>query len=612
MPCSLGLINQYNNMNKNIIILFILVAGFTQTSCVKNYLDKLPNDDLTLDSVFGKRNYAEAFLTSTYANFPFEIDVPDYGGRNPFIGSTDEMEITYPGSYTHVINSGSWGPTNVLDNWLWAYQGIRKTNLFLQNVDKVPLDASFTADMRTQWKGEATFLRAYFHFNVFRLYGPIAIEDHAVTADADFTKIKRRPLDSCVNFMVNDCNQAAALLPLTQTPDKVGRATKVAALALKARILLYAASPLFNGNADYNNLSNKDGEHLFPSNYDAAKWQLAAQAAKDCIDQSEGAGYGLYAAVNNDPVQSYTELFLKNNNKEILFANNVASYQHLERCSNPLSYGGYSILSVSQEQVDAYEMADGSTPITGYAGDGSPLINPASGYQETGYAAAASPRGYYPAGVSNMYVNREPRFYASVHFAGEQWKGRAIQLWFNGADGKSKNPSDFCKTGYLLKKFSNPSINIAQNTGWELKTWILFRLGEQYLNYAEALNESQGPVSEVYKYVNAIRNRAGLPSLDPGLSKEQMREKIRHERRVELSFETHRYFDCRRWKIMAQTNNGALHGLNINAGNGLQDNAFYKRSIADQRVFQSPKHYLWPLPQDELNKNPSFVQNPGW
>ena len=162
-----------------------------------------------------------------------------------------------------------------------------------------------------------------------------------------------------------------------------------------------------------------------------------------------------------------------------------------------------------------------------------------------------------------------------------------------------------------MKKFSDPNVSIPQNR-WVLKEWIYFRLGEQYLNYAEALNESQGAVADVYKYVNAIRARAGLPALPAGLSKDQMREKIWHERRIELAFETHRYFDTHRWKIAEFTDNRDIHGMTYTSGTSLQDNSFYVRRVIERRVFESPKHYLWPVPQVERNKVPGLVQNPGW
>ncbi|MNL40279.1 SusD family protein [compost metagenome] len=163
----------------------------------------------------------------------------------------------------------------------------------------------------------------------------------------------------------------------------------------------------------------------------------------------------------------------------------------------------------------------------------------------------------------------------------------------------------------MLKKFIDPGVSITQARS-SLKTWIFFRLGEFYLNYAEALNEASGPVTEVYRAVNRIRSRAGMPGLPANLSQEEMRARIRNERRVELAFETHRYFDTRRWKISTQTDNGPIYGMNITEGTSLRDDNFFKRMLVETRLFQGPKHYLFPIPQDEIDKNANMVQNPGW
>ncbi|MFT4095315.1 MAG: RagB/SusD family nutrient uptake outer membrane protein [Niabella sp.] len=595
-------------------VMFItLLAVFALYSCSK-YLDKTPDEDLTLTDVFSSRLYTEAFLTSMYAGQAWEINPVDIDGTNnyasPWTGASDEMEITFNGSYTHYLNNGGWNAQNIVSNWQFAYQTIRKANLFLENIDQLPLQNEYTQEDKDHWIGETYFIRAFDHFNVFRLYGPMPVMDRSWGTDEDYTTIRRSPVDSSVAFMVRDCDAAAALLPVTVTSEKLGRATKAAALALKARILLYAASPLFNGNSDFKDFIDPDGIALFPQSYDANKWVLAANAAKACIDACEAAGYGLYTAASGDPLDNYQNLFLVNNNKEVLWATNHSYFQHLERCSNPLGYGGYSILSVSQQLVDAYRDTAGRSVITGYNADGSPVINSATGYTETGFATASGK--YWPSGVSNMYVAREPRFYASVHYSGSVWKNATVQMYYSGKDGVSQNASDFSKTGYVLKKFSNPLITISTNTGWDLKTFIRFRLGEQYLNYAEALNESSGPVSDVYKYINAIRNRSGLPDLAAGLSQSEMREQIRLERRIELAFEGHRYFDARRWKIAATTNNGNLYGLNIYSGTSLTDASFFKRTVADKRVFSAPRDYFWPVPQSEMDKAPNLLQSMYW
>lgn len=590
------------------MILLLAVAS----SCKKGFLDKTPNEDLTIDDVFSQRQYAEAWLSNVYYFMPEEINFVDPWGRNPFVSSTDEMKVPWPEKYTNLMNSGAWNasdegvPTNI---WNSNYDGIRKANIFLANVDKVPMDEP----TRKHWIAEATFLRAFFYFSIVRTHGPVPLITEVVSADADFSRFKRAPLRECVDFIVSECDKVIAVLEAKVGEERnYGKITKAAALALKARILLYAASPLWNGDPDYTSVKDKDGVALFPAQYDATLWAKAAQAAKDCIDQCEAAGYGLYRSPDNDPVKNYQGLFLQRWNREILMARNWAGVQpDMDRCTFPNGMGGWSGYSPTQEMVDDYEMKTGVAPITGYNPDGSPVINPASGYVETGYAAADDANGNYLSGTRNMYVNREPRFYASINFNGAFWAGRRIEFYDAGRDSRRNGGRDHAICGYLMKKFSDSTVIITQGR-FVTKSWTYFRLGEQYLNYAEALNEDQGPVADVYKYVNLIRDRSGLPGLPAGLSKEQMREKIRHERRIELAFETHRFFDTRRWKIAQVTDNKEVHGMNVAAGTSLTDDQFYKRTVIEKRVFISPKHYWFPVPQGELSKNPNLVQNKGW
>ena len=258
-------------------------------------------------------------------------------------------------------------------------------------------------------------------------------------------------------------------------------------------------------------------------------------------------------------------------------------------------------------------ISPGSTPITGYTNNGlKPIVNTASGYIEEGYTNKAED-GRWPSGVRNMYVGREPRFYASINFPGQIWKqNHELAFWYEGVDGKKYAGSDYCKTGYLMRKINN--IDITSNPLKTEKTfWIYFRLGEIYLNYAEALNEYSGPVDAVYDAVYEVRKRAGLPRLPKGLSKEQMRERIKHERRIELAFETHRFFDLRRWKDAEKSEGKPIHSLNIYAGTSRQDNAFYERTLCEQRVFVAPQHYFFPIEQAEIDKNRDrLLQNPGW
>lgn len=593
------------------LITILLLAG---TACKKGFLDKQPDESITIEQAFQKRAYAEAFLTDAYASMGNEYYFTDYLGTspNPYVIAADEMNIPWPEKFEKLMNKGSWNAYNV-DAQLWKnmYEGIRKANIFLANIDKTPVDATFSEADRQRWIGEAVFLRAYYHFRLVRIYGGVPIMDAPAGVADDFTKLRRSTLDSCVQFIVNECDFAIPKLPIKITSDRdYGRATAAAALALKARMLLYRASPLFNGNPDYTSFADKDGNKLFPQQYDAAYWERAAVASKDCIDKCEAAGYALYKRYSN-PVENYQQLFLDNHNNEVLFAYNAGITGWMEKCAFPGSLGGWNGYNPTQAQVDAYEMANGMAPITGYQPDGTPVVNAASGYQESGYAAADGPDKRWLAGVSNMYVGRDPRFYATINFNGAYFVDRQMEFWQSGADGRGNAGRDYNTTGYLLKKFVNPAANISQGR-FLLGTWPFFRLGAVYLDYAEALNEAQGPTAEVYQYIDAIRTRAGMPKLPQGLSKDGMRARIWQERRVELAFESYRYFDCHRWKIAPQTDNGPVYGMNISAGSSLQDNAFYKRTLVETRVFQAPKHYLFPIPQSEIDKAPALIQNPGW
>lgn len=595
--------------------ILILLSALLLISCSEDWLEKTPDDDMTLEEVFTNPEWTREWLANSYSWLPAEANFADDGGyRSPFTGGCDEMEIAFGGAYSHLINAGSWNATNVTRVPIWreTYCALRTVNIFLDHIDKVP---NLSHAEYYSLKGEALFLRAFFHFLAFRAYGPIPIVKHVVTTNEDWNSIIRQDVDTCVDEIVDDCNRAMDLLPSIRPDTEYGRPTRAACSALKCRVLLYAASPLYNGNTELAALKDPvSGKNLIPQVYDPEKWNMAAIACREAISEAEAGNLTIHYADNNDPMDSYTEVFTKNWNDEIIWAVNMGDYWHHMWCSDPISYGTPSIFNPTQELVDAYEMADGSTPITGYAADGiTPIINTASGYQENGYATVASPNGYWPAGVRNMYVNREPRFYASILFNGQKWKlNHQVQFWYEGVDGKKYGSSDYCKTGYNMRKHNN--INYTQTPfSANRTTWNYFRVGELYLNLAEAVNEYEGPTSEVYDAIKVIRKRAGLGGLEAGLDKAGMRDRIKHERRIELAFENHRFFDVRRWKDAPATQGGNIHSLNIYVGTSLQDNAFYERVVCESRVFNSPQHYFFPIAQEEIDKNKDkLVQNLGW
>lgn len=608
---------------KEIKVLFaVLAAVFALTAC-EDFLDKAPEENLTVDDIFAERNYAKAFLYNIYSYLPPEYD---YGlGETCFSPGCDEMEEAYGAGYCHYINNGSWNPTNIGTMGIWekSYVALRKVNMMLERMNEVP---EVQPDELRWWEGELHYLRAYFHYLCFRCYGPIVIADKCWNINDDLLGIRRSPVDDCIQFMVEDLDKAIELLydrdnwPSTD----VGRATRLVAYALKARVLLYAASPLYNGNPQQADLKDPvDGTNLISQSYDVEKWKKASDAAKAALDACKAAGKGLLDTYNN-PYDNYKKVYTEIGNKEVIWALNLGNGNiHWQNCADPTSFGCFAIFDPTQNQVDAYEMADGSTPITGYTNNGMvPVINKASGYTEEGFTDTASPDGYWQAGVSNMYVNREPRFYATISFAGAIWKydkehdyntayPHTLSLWADGQDGKNKAGTDYCKTGYLLRKTMNEER--IPNIYSPLLQWVYFRVGELYLNYAEALNEYSGPTQEVYDAVKAIRNRAGLPGLPAGLSKEQMRDKIKHERRIELAYEHHRFFDVRRWLDAEESECKPIYSMDIYAGSHMQDPAFYRRTKVEDRVFEAPKHYLLPIPQAEIDKNrANLVQNLGW
>ncbi len=601
-------------IKKNVIqLLSILLVIFS--SCENNFLDIKQEEQITLENAFEDVDKTRSYLAYVYSWLPMEANFADDGAfRSPFTGGCDEMEIAYGDAFSHLINSGAFNATSVSRIRIWweTYNASRQALIVLENLDKVP---NISTDDYNSIKGEAIFLNAFSHFLAFRTYGPIPMVDHVVRSDEDWYAIVREDVDYCSEKMVEWCDKAAELLPETRESTDYGRPVKASALALKSRMLLFCSSPLYNGNSELSELKDPiSGENLIPQTYDANKWKQAADAAKECIAAIESAGFGLYYSDSGDPKDNYEEIFTTNWNKEILFARNMGYYFHHIWCSDPISQGHPSIFNPTQEMVDAYQMSNGISPIIGYKDDGAtPIINPESGYVEEGYTSTASSDGYWPAGIRNMYVKREPRFYASINFSGQVWKlDHTLEFWYYGKDGKYYAGSDYCKTGYLMRKH-NPISFTANPYKVSVTTWNYFRVAEIYLNYAEALNESQGPVADVHKYINAVRNRSGLPDIHANLTQDEMRNVIKHERRIELAFENHRYFDVRRWKDAPDNQSGYIHSMNIYAGSSLNDDEYYKRITVEKRVFENPKHYFFPIEQEEIDKNPdNLVQNLDW
>lgn len=602
------------------------------TSCV-DYLDKEPDTELTLPMVFEDKTRIEGWLANVYSH------VPDpYWGYARKLGwdiLSDDMTASERWRQWDwkVIPMllGEWTPSTDWDGNYWARlpQLIREANIFIENVHPLP-EQGISATEVTYMKAEMRFMIAYYYYLLSNTYGPVPFKPNYI-APTDFNLADlmegQRPYYEVVDWVDKELKEVAEILPAKYTEArKYGRATSIMCLAVRARMLLFAASPLVNGNPDYANHKNKDGENLFSTTADKTKWAYAAQACKELIDAAEAAGHKLYTEKNDDgtidPFMSYQNLFLTRydeGNTEILFARpGGLEYGEYEKHATPAASGGSGGLGVTQSLVDAF-----------FTENGLP-INDDSEYEETGFSDSDETRdntvwdtevnggAITKSGTYKMYCNREPRFYITVSYNNSYFTQEKRQ--FNFFNGSKDNPHthDAPQNGYLIRKKISPDLNVKQGT-YKYRPGIVYRLGEAYLNYAEALNESDPGNVEILYYLNKIRERAGIRQYTTDPTDEnyihvdlndqaEMRKLIRAERRVELSCEGIRYDDLRRWKEAENVLNGDFYGMNFS---GKDPSSFYVRTPYLKRVYK--KAYYWfPIHQSEIDKNDKLVQSPYW
>ena len=603
------------------------------TSCV-DYLDKEPDTELTLPMVFEDKTRIEGWLANVYSH------VPDpYWGYARKLGwdiLSDDMTASERWRQWDwkVIPMllGEWTPSTDWDGNYWARlpQLIREANIFIENVHPLP-EQGISATEVTYMKAEMRFMIAYYYYLLSNTYGPVPFKPNYI-APTDFNLADlmegQRPYYEVVDWVDKELKEVAEILPAKYTEArKYGRATSIMCLAVRARMLLFAASPLVNGNPDYANHKNKDGENLFSTTADKTKWAYAAQACKELIDAAEAAGHKLYTEKNDDgtidPFMSYQNLFLTRydeGNTEILFARPGGSeYGEYEKHATPAASGGSGGLGVTQSLVDAF-----------FTENGLPINDDDSEYVETDFSVSDETRdntvwdtevnggAISKKGTYNMYCHREPRFYITVSYNNSYFTQE--KRLFDFFNGKKDNPHthDAPQNGYLIRKKISPDLNVKQGT-YKYRPGIVYRLGEAYLNYAEALNESDPGNGDILVYLNKIRERAGIRQYTTGATDEnyihvdlndqaEMRKLIRAERRVELSCEGIRYDDLRRWKEAENVLNGDFYGMNFS---GKDPSSFYVRTPYLKRVYK--KAYYWfPIHQSEMDKNDKLVQSPYW
>jgi starch-binding outer membrane protein, SusD/RagB family len=554
---------QYSNIFK----LTVCVALLSITACKKanSYLDKAESGGITDEELFNDYAQTDAYLANIYGSgiYASGMGVGDWMPVYSFTyaAACDEAKCPYPFAYGPIsFTNGLISPTNnPVDIWAKAYQNIRKTNIFLQHIDHLPVNDAIAESGKYRMKGEALFLRAFFYQELYKRYGAVPLLDKPLSIEDDL-QLPRNSEDDVVEFIVRDCDSAAALLPAVHTASNLGRAPKGAALLLKSRVLLYAASLLHN-----------------PENK-PEKWQRAAEAAKAVIDLN------VYRLDDN-----YKTLFHTRTSPEVIFQSTVnqvwksVDNDWVRHTEPPSQGGGWGNLQPLQNLVDEYEMK-----LTGKL-----ITDPTSGYD------AAKP-----------YVGRDPRFYQSIIYDGCKWAGATINTYAgSGVDGLNYNTAA-TKTGYYVAKLLDENATLITSYKPGSHYWVFMRYAEALLNYAEAQNEALGtPDQTVYDAVNQIRNRANvkMPPLPVGLSKDEMRQRIRHERRVELAFEAHRFWDLRRWRIGTQEGTAA-YGMRVTKAGSTYT---YEKFLLENRVYR-PAFDLFPIPQTEREKDKALTQNPGY
>lgn len=628
-------------------------------SCA-DYVDIVPDNIATIDYAFRDKVGAEKFLATCYSYIP-QLGNP---AKDPAIMGSDETwnfednREAY-GSvgnyYSFYIKLGRqtsnspyydyWGGKNMGDN-MWA--GIRDCNIFMEKVDEVGVQ--LTGMEKERWIAEVKCLKAFYHYYLLRMYGPIPLMKENLSIEVDFKDmcVYREPFDDCVNYIVGLLDEAVPFLPLNIEirESEMGRITQAIALAIKAETLVLAASPLFNGNTDYKYVEDNLGRKLFTQEYDASKWQRAATACKNAIDTCLLARHSLYEYDESSYLYSDTTklvntlrcVFSDRYNDEIIWGMPKLTMHNWQ-------YHGTPFFTTAMQGtapwrgliVPTMRMAE-----LYYSNNGVPIEEDTEYDYTNRFAVDATPEDHYyyiqPGfRTAKINMNREARFYANLGFDGGYWFGNgryrdvgmgadtetSWQMRMKQGEASGKAGSfRYSITGYWAKKPSHirTSVNSSNAASIYSYNFPIIRLADLYLLYAEALNEaSSSPTTEVYEYLDLVRERAGLKGVveswathsrisNKPLTKEGLREIIHQERMIELSFESKRFWDLRRWKRAHEIIPGPIRAWNVEAS---EEGEYYQVLTLDNLKFAT-RDYLWPLENATMRTNPNLVQNPYW
>lgn len=565
-------------MKTRFYLLYSILFFVIFSSCKKDFLEfDFTEGPIIEADVWGSDRNARGYLNYAYrglGGMGYGNDRFNLSNGAILADASDEAVCSDLDNIVNRVNNGTWGPSLLFDDqYSTLYSFIRMTNEFLE---KSPTSVILPATDIPSLRGEAFFLRAMYHFELFKRYGKIVLATRTFSIDENLN-LPRNTVDEVVKQISNDCDSAFKLITAVYTGTGTtapfdngydaanrGRATQASALALKSRLLLYYASP-------YYNTAN-----------DITRWQNAAVAAKALIDLNK------HTLLNST---DFTNLWNYSNtptlfNKEVILATVSSARNDIESNNAPVGFNGaLGRTNPTQDLVDAFEMTNGK-PITD------------------------NTAGYNPA---NPYLNRDPRLARFIIVNGSIFQtgtlSRAVETFDGGLDNQPTNPNS-TKTGYYMRKFLSTaaSYNIPGAASVR-RVWVFFRYAEILLNYAEALNESGGSISEIYSSINLIRARVGMPALPTGLTPAQLRDRIRNERRVELCFEEHRFYDVRRWNIGEATFNAPVRGMKIIKTG--PTTFTYTPFVLETRVFL-PRNYLYPISQFELSRAPNLLPNPGY
>ncbi len=597
-------------VKKSIISILAVISVFA-ISCTDNY-EGFPVDQQTEEYIFSETDSAGSMATEFLNNIYNALPSGHNRVDNDYLDAASDDAISlYFDSDPDVrrLQTGSYTASNqVSSDMMWGkcYTAIRRCNIFINNIDRVPYNTTYInalgeeRPMGVSYKAEARFLRSFFYFLLLERYGGVPVIGDKVFDINDNLEIPRNTFAETVDYIANELTEIQDSLrsyPLQDANSFAHVPTKQACMALKARLYLYAASPLFNEK------TLEAGNELigYPS-YDANRWKLAAEAAKEFIDN-----YGILGtkkSMNSSKFHmtdkgSYTATFINfygSSNHEMIFFRNNGNGKSHETKNGPLGFSGNKLgngrTNPTQNLVDAYPMLDGK------------------------------PRGEsdkYPYDPQNPYANRDPRLDLTILHQGSQWLNTTLQTYQGGANNPSSS-GRYSQTSYFIRKFMGDfTKSIEYSSHYEL--WTYLRFGEVILNFVEAANECDDAyrnenMEQMLLALRTLRWRAGIEKgveetqygVPSNMTREEMRELVRNERRIELSFEEHRYFDIRRWRIAEEIFSKPLQGMHIVAGSSTMN--YTPIDLVD--VKWTDKMYLYPIPYTEVNKNDNMVQNPNW